>query len=66
MEEIVKYVRVRTIKAGDNGTTSFKDLKDGSGLRYLEHRHRKFGRCYTCKLEDRIMALGVYYFTLKL
>ena len=61
LDEIVKRIYIRFIRASDDGKTNTGISVDGTSNSFKEQRHRGFGRCYTLHPEENIRDLGVYY-----
>ena len=66
LNEILKKLYIRFIKADDEG--KFNEELDLINYHnwITEQRHRKFGRCYTLSPDDRMRGLGIYYIKFEL
>ena len=66
VEEIVKKINIRFIKADEKGIFHENiGIHDYQNL-IKEQQHRKFGRCYTLSPDSRMRSLGIYYIKLQL
>ncbi len=59
--EIFRLVFVRTFVSSIGGKHSVRVLPATHPSMFREQRHRKFGRCYSLQLDERIRQRGVYY-----
>ena len=66
LNDIVKKINIRFIRADKNGTFSENVGVHNNQNLIKEQQHRKFGRCYTLSPDSRMRSLGIYYIKLQL